>query len=678
MIYTLISNTPVWKKEEPNKQSRNIGVIKPGDIIQSNIEKDGWLKISGGWVYSLNRNGESIFTSNIESLSKLREPVKNNIYFDDENAGTPSQDTRDWFPDTQSQWEENGTKYTITKNDDGTFTRQVVSKSETGQDQIDTYIMDGNGNVLSARYESGQSNGYRNTTIIDTDGSKTEIRYNTEGDTRERVVTSYDKDGNLTGEEKEPLDSETRTPDNGITDNEAVELLNAVLGDDGSYTFGKMKISNTYGILGCPYQYLDVVDRPIGDGEIGRMFADRILSKMPLLFIQPGEPKFLAGWSDDERGSYLESVLQGLSTDSQLSNFSNIQGRFYTFNPTWALYRQYIQPLTFAAALYLGLPDLKIPHVGSLYNTDWSDYAPEETKKIFFKFMTGVTFYINSEVQITDNFSNSTNQSQLEQKTNALSDMAKELQFLLGSAASKVGVDVNSVQAGSSMNVENAHEFASDLLGRGNFLEQISHNLLTVVQGGKLIFPEIWGDSTYEKSYNVTIKLRCPDADALSWFFNIWLPIAHLLPLVLPKASGPNGYIAPFLVRAWYKGLFQCPMGIITSCSMTRGELGNWNLNGLPMSVDINLTIKDLYHSLAVVRSSTSWNQMSAMENIGILDFIANFCGANMYESDIERTIKFYIKAKSGIPEQLYNRFGNYINNEIQNRLQSMFSRGLR
>ena len=670
MIYTIISSYPIWKKEEPRQTSRNVGVLKPGDIIQSTEIKNGWVKTQGAWFYSIDKNGNSIISADIKKVNKSVDKILGRVYYDREDPVniTPNPNAN-YFPDKQASCIEDGIKITVTNNGDGTYTQQRVSTNANGKNQVDTYVTDSSGQTISIVYESEQEGGFRNTTTYDADGNRKEVRYDTIDGLQYKIETAYDSNGKWLSQRKTAL-----APSNDrLSNDEAVELLSAAYVP--SYAYGKLNIYTLYGILGAPYQWMDSVDTHIPDVKIGRFYADRLLAKLPLLFIQPGEPKFLSGWDDEERGNFLESVLRGLDRKAQLSNFSRMQGRFYIFEPKWDVYRRYIRPLTSAAAIFLKLKDYKVPGMNfDIFNSDWSDFTPEATQALFARNMNGAVYYINGDVQISDNFSNSTNQSQLEQKVNGFSDLAKEIQFLLGSTASQVGIDVNSVQTGQSMNAENAHEFASDLLGRGNFLEQISQNLLTVLQGGKLIFPEIWGDSQYDKSYNVNIKLRSPDADPLSWFMNIWVPIAHLLPLVLPKSSGPNGYIAPFLVRAWYKGLFHCPMGIITNCSINRGELGNWNLQGLPMSVDINLTIKDLYHSLAVTMESTSWDNLAAMENIGILDYISNFCGVNMVESDIDRTIQFYINAKTSAGAQIYDAIGNNLERRIGNFIRGMWS----
>src|SRR5699024_7465962 len=110
-------------------------------------------------------------------------------------------------------------------------------------------------------------------------------------------------------------------------------------------------------------------------------------------------------------------------------------------------------------------------------------------------------------------------------------------------------------------------------------------------------------DSDFSNSYDISIKLRTPDGDKLSWFLNIYVPLAHLICLTAPREAsdaGPNGYISPFLVRGFYKGLFNCDMGIITNLSITRGREKAWTLDGLPTEVDVSMELKDLYKMLAI------------------------------------------------------------------------------
>lgn len=685
MIYILESYTPIWKKEKPDAKSRSVGIVRPGELVPSTEMSGTWIKTTGGWVNTVDSKGKPILISDHKHVTrssvKLDSVPKMNRVFYDQAYGdeTEKPSEANYFPETSATWMEGQTKVTVTNNGDGTYLQQRVTPVQGGE-QIDSYQTDANGNINISVFEGPQINGHRNSTTITADGTKVEVIYDDTAGTM--TTTTYNPDGIVASSVTEPIYGTDMAPPTEETSEQDSILFNEVYDTTEGYNFGKVRITDTYGIFGIPYQYMETVDRVLPGSTTGRMYLERVIGKMPLLFIAPGEPRFLGGYDEDSKRRYVEGLLRGVEGAAEALGSimldSTVQTRFYVFENQWAHYRQYVQPLIFTAAILLGIDtDIEIPEVGKIYASDWAGFTPLRLASIL-NAMNGCSFYINSEVSISDNFTNSTDKSQLEQKVNQFSDLAKEIQFLLGSAASMVKIDLSKfvpgghASEGAFMNAENASELTENILGRGNFLEAIAGNLATVVQGGKLIFPEIWKDSSYNKSYSVEIKLRCPDGDKLSWFLNIWVPIAHLLPLVLPKAAGANGYLAPFLVRCWYKGLFHCPMGIITSMSIRRGEVGNWTLDGLPMSVDISLEIKDLYSTMAISRRSSSLDLYAVMENIGIMDFISNFCGVNINEHDFARTCRFLLYSKLNLPQMFMSDLSNRVLNSIQNAVSRL------
>lgn len=691
MLYVLKHIKPLWIKQSPDINSRNIGIIKPGDLVSITEEKNGWYRVLNGYVYALDRDGSLLFDSNIQSTSEsdvvrsVEPKIRGRFY--DKPTDIPEGDGM-IFPDTVDSWEEDGYRVRTENNGDGTYTMQKI-KTEGGEEERVTYIYDETG-TLTTKTESQQSNGYRDTEYVYKDGSKSTVKYEQgEVGERYRVETQYDAEGNQVSQSRTAIDEE-----HGALSEEAglQGLGEAGMDDDIANTSNsanisttELSITNLYGIHGMPYQYLQIVDRSpyTGASSLGRLYADRIVGRMPLLVITPGEPEFMAGWGDDDKNQAWRELLTMVNAGSDLSKITQREGRYYSFTPRWELYVQYVAPLTQTAAHFLGIYDAKAP-----INTDDSirNLAPQGSTLGRFRwdsyynsdisaklnYRHSVAFYIHSDTQVTDNFSNHTGKSQLEQKINSFSNLTREVNFMLGTLASQTGMDMRKiigVQNQSSQSVlsnsENLADFTDGVLGKGNFLESIAGNLGAVVNGGKLIFPEIWTDSDFIKTYNVTIKLRCPNPDPVSWYFDIWVPIAHLLPLVLPKQAGINGYISPFLIRAYFKGIFNCQMGIITNMTITRGEKGNWTLNGLPASVDIHMTIKDLYSVLQITRESGSADEFSIMKNIGILDYISNMCGININEPDIMRLLTMYYYQKTNIPSIIAGRTINALDQSI-------------
>lgn len=114
---------------------------------------------------------------------------------------------------------------------------------------------------------------------------------------------------------------------------------------------------------------------------------------------------------------------------------------------------------------------------------------------------------------------------------------------------------------------------------------------------GYFDLPKQWaGASGMGRSLTFNMKLRAKTGgDNVSIYQSIMIPLCMLLAAALPRAAGDSTYTSPFIVRAFCKGMFAVPAGIISSLSITRGasEFG-WSLNRLPTVVDVSFTIEDL------------------------------------------------------------------------------------
>ena len=131
--------------------------------------------------------------------------------------------------------------------------------------------------------------------------------------------------------------------------------------------------------------------------------------------------------------------------------------------------------------------------------------------------------------------------------------------------------------------------------------------------------------------------------------------------------------MSPFLVRAFYRGLFNCDMGIITSLSITKGKEGSWTLNGLPTEVDLSLTIKDLYNVMIMTCKDTP---VTFMSNTCFLNYLSNACGISVNKMDIERSIELYYTIYKG---KLLNaitgrNFWNDVIQGIQNKALDVYT----
>ena len=134
---------------------------------------------------------------------------------------------------------------------------------------------------------------------------------------------------------------------------------------------------------------------------------------------------------------------------------------------------------------------------------------------------------------------------------------------------------------------------------------------LEILKGSGFIdIPEIYESSSFTKSYTFDFQLRTPMADKISIFYSLYVPLAMLLAGAFPRAVGRNAYTSPFLVRAYCKGMFAVPLGIIDSITIKRGapEYG-WSKDMLPTQIDISFSIKDLSPVMFIALSDGSMKE---------------------------------------------------------------------
>lgn len=400
----------------------------------------------------------------------------------------------------------------------------------------------------------------------------------------------------------------------------------------GDYTTSGYFIKDVRGIHGMPYQFMDSVDVRADGYNFGRKYSEKIITRMPLLLLTPGKPKFMKSFSKNSKNNILNYAKnKGFSGTINDLLEDNEQGKLYSFETCYKDYYSYVNPMCQRMSRYLGIHEKTLDGT-QLSKYEWENYANSAFKN-FISSKENIAFYIDSDTQISESFSNSTGESMLASPVNSLSDLGREIQFMLGGAA---GITLDKLTDDSAFEDFNkwTDKYTSILPKR--LISNLKQGFQSVVNGGKMVFPEIWNDSSFSRSYRISIKLRTPDADNLSWFMNIGVPMIHLICLVAPHQLGANGYQSPFLVRGWYKGFFNCDMGIITDMDISKGDKGKWTLDGLPTEVDISFTLKDLYQILFI----TSDKKISdLLANTAMLDYIANMCGINVSKPDLERAI---------------------------------------
>ena len=434
----------------------------------------------------------------------------------------------------------------------------------------------------------------------------------------------------------------------------------------------KFSINELSTVMGLPYQWMSLADNRIknnGNTNYGRKYYEKILSKMPLLVLTPGIPDFMAGYSDEKRKSILGNLFGSAFGVNDIKGKKNEEMRYYTLQFEAEEYYRYVNSMCTALSIFLGISDQK--YQGQTIRTiNWFERSNNALAHNY-SYYGGVGFYLNSETQISESFGNESTKSILADKLNGMSDVGREVQFLTGISGLDVDVFMSKGLNGAAPNVDAMTKNAGTGTMSG-FMGMIMNGTRTVFAGGKLEFPELWADSSYSTSYSVNMKLVSPDYDRRSWFINIGVPLMHLIALCAPRQVSPNGYVSPFLVRAFYRGFFNVDMGLL-SMSVQKGSEGGWTIDGLPTTVDVSLDIRDLYSKLTISNETILGGPGNAFGNVGLMTYLANIAGVNINEPDISRTVRLYAalkeQAAANLPYNISTRVNNNVANLITNRV---------
>ena len=448
------------------------------------------------------------------------------------------------------------------------------------------------------------------------------------------------------------------------------ELLNYVQGYDSSTVEVKNMItSKMSGVEALPYQFLPNVDRRINGTEMGRKYGEKIISRLPLLFLTPCKQVFMDDFNDVDKETVASWLIDsGLTPTEELLEG---KGKYYSVEFDYVSYYSYLQIMLQSVIAFLGLGDEEYTINGKtrrLININWANDELNEDFKRFFSSKENIVFYLDSINQVSESFTNDTADSSLASQINGYADTANEIRFLFGKGGESIASTASEIGSDILSSVSSAFSGVLGNLGGGIVQSLADKGVNTVLNGGKIAFPKIWSNSSYSRSYSLNIKLRSPDHDSLSIFMNVLKPYCKLLCFAMAKMAdnNPNGYKSPFLVKAYSKGIFNIDMGMITSMNVTKGDECCWNDDGLPTQIDIGLDIEDLYSTLAMSDQS---NMFNVVNNTSYMDYLANMAGLNIAQMEVGRRIKmFYYLERNKLlttPSRLFTRFEQGISKVI-------------
>ena len=225
-----------------------------------------------------------------------------------------------------------------------------------------------------------------------------------------------------------------------------------------------------------------------------------------------------------------------------------------------------------------------------------------------------------------ETLTNETTQSAIEQTLGAIStSVGHEIAFITGSNVDMGLLENITDFLGDTLTT--AANFLSGLVTplAGGFGTNLIQGALGSITGQRMIYPQIYQSSSASRSYQMTINLVSPYGDVYNYYMNIIVPLMHLIALAAPRMVTANSVQSPYLVQAFIPGLCTCQLGIIENLQIVKNKSQHAvSVNGFPLEVQVNLTIKELYTDLSI---SPANDPASFLFNETLNDYMANLAG---------------------------------------------------
>ena len=240
-----------------------------------------------------------------------------------------------------------------------------------------------------------------------------------------------------------------------------------------------------------------------------------------------------------------------------------------------------------------------------------------------------IPFLCQSNISISETFSNSTKEHPIMGSINSLSEQSSDAKGIGG--AQEIINQAQNIMGGADF-MTKMSEMANKALkrGAGELVSNVSEMGAIMNGDGKLLVPEIWSSSSYSRSYSVDFKFWSPTGDIVSIFENVYIPYLLLMVLAMPLQTGYHSYVSPFAVKVFSKGLFSVDFGMIESLTITRGDGANDRTRtNFPRSIKVSVSVKDLSPTLMLsLGGGAFWKYKRA--NSGLSEYIATMCNLSI------------------------------------------------
>jgi hypothetical protein len=373
---------------------------------------------------------------------------------------------------------------------------------------------------------------------------------------------------------------------------------------------------------------------------------------------------------------------------------------FYTFEPDWFTYINNVKMMINSAITMLGLqsayvrignqfqcisdsPNYEKGGVGDLW-TNYRYITPEEGNEVQqwtsidnLKGETSqyVSFMIDA-AQESESYTNTVGPSEIYSSViNKGSAIGTEIAFITNSSQSAIDDNVIAL-AGSTVNV--AQRVLGSLTGGvGKFTAAVAAGMAKSFTGDHTIYPEIFKEHTSTQSFSIHVKLRASRGDPYTYLIDVLVPLFHILGMVLPKMSKNSSasYQYPPIIQCNVPGIWGTRLGIVESVTVSKNPEGDGvSINGYPMSLNVDIQVKDLMHTLV----TTPMNSPALfLNNYTMFDYIAQITGVDKYRVNSAVRIITKIALAATFADNIFYNIRDSLANDFTSMANKTLIRGI-
>lgn len=454
-------------------------------------------------------------------------------------------------------------------------------------------------------------------------------------------------------------------------------------------------------IWGAPFKWLPTTD-PIREiysttsnkyknkYSYGYVYGKNFINDADLVYLRIGLPIFLPGARKKDKEQLLRQLasedkdLGEENTNMELDMPTTL--RYYGFRNAFNQFEKIYLKLVASLARKMGIHDInfyknfnnirladefiKPAYIKGKYVSSYvfnklgdSNRTKNEDTNAASLFNQALCFY-GQDISVSESFSNDTGDSKLAANAKTSGAFMREAQFLFG------------IGGANKLKQTAAESYTESLLGDFNFgwgvLDRLKSGISVAVQGGNILFPEIWQDSRFTRNYNIKFIFSTPYGDPKSILEHVYMPALMWICAAMPRQLGAMGYAAPYLVKCSSKGNFNCDLGIVGSVNINRCPPDEFTIDGLPTKLEVDVTIKDLYSAL-ILTSPYITNFWTA--NTALKEYLNTLAGITFTQVDISEEVLYQLDSVMdaiNIPQKVINTASSAIDN-IQSSILNVF-----